>query len=216
MSAIKERPILFSGPMVRAILDGRKTQTRRVIKNSDHYACLTGDCPHQTHSECNADMEAECPFAKPGDRLWVRETWGLYDESGTPFDYSNGIPKSLPDGFHVSYPADDAADIVRNVFSWKPSIHMPRYASRILLEIVSVRVERLNEISVQDAIEEGVTYKDSTGKPYYPPRKTEDAGHVVPYYAFKALWESINGPRSWDANPWVWVVEFKVLEGGAA
>lgn len=201
----KEKPILFSGPMVRAILDGRKTQTRRIVKDPARIGCLTGDCPHTNQSDCIRDITVfgatQCPYGNEMDRLWVRETfaapWGLDykfpgGESGILYRADN--PKKFP---------DDG--------TWKPSIFMPRAASRITLEITAVRVERLQDISEQDAIAEGISnigpcrsvgWQDYSGGP----------GFMRPIKSYKSLWESINGKGSWAANPWVWVIEFKKYE----
>lgn len=182
----KERPILFSGQMVRAILGGRKTQTRRVIKNIPHDAAhiwhdggewIVENAPGQCWNKKTA-----CPYGQPGDRLWVRETWQL-DESETGYVYRADIEGFLDQAFGPP--------------TWRPSIFMPRAASRILLEIVSVRAERLQDISEEDAKSEGV-------RPFM--------GSPLPYKAaFCTLWQHINGPESWAANPWVWVVEFKKI-----
>ncbi|WP_042886279.1 hypothetical protein [Cupriavidus necator] len=196
---MKERPILFSGAMVRAILDGRKTQTRRVVKES-----------HLAHTRYVPDGAGDvfvhdtyrCPYGLSGDRLWVRETWST--------DFANHYPHD-----RVWYAADDdrrhdieVRDGVRGIYSpesgvhvpfrWRPSIHMPRWACRIELEITGVRGERLNDCSEEDALAEGVTLQ-----PCHP-RHAERMGRD----AYEKLWDSINGAGAWDANPWVWVVEF--------
>lgn len=168
---MKERPILFSGPMVRAILSGAKTQTRRVVKGVALEWLAEGFTPEFVASPDNY----VCPYGQSCDRLWVRETfWQPRDKSETLFK------------------ADGA---ILGCGKWKPSIHMPRWASRITLEIVSVRVERLNDISEQDARAEGAPPLDATGY----------------RGGFFHLWQSINGHDSLDANPWVWVVEFRRL-----
>ena len=175
----KERPILFSGPMVRAILEGRKTQTRRVVKlpkDASPYAEL-----HHIDLLGNAvftDGSVVRAFAQAGTRLWVRETW-----SGT--------------GMDVVYKSDDLSSW-RQLSPWRPSIHMPRWASRITLEVTGVRVERLQDISEEDAKAEGSKIMNH-----------DDIGWHSYQRGFQTLWESINGPGSWDADPWVWVVEFK-------
>jgi hypothetical protein len=206
---MRERPILFSAPMVRAILEGRKTMTRRVAKLKPwHRIEEKEDGSHWPWMEIDgADMGhwLPCPYGAPGDRLWVRETF--YD----PLD-----------GQSVMYRADGELDA--NLWDagvrWQPSIHMPRRASRITLEITAVRVERLQDISEADAIAEGLKRitKDggATVKHGIPDRDglpgTDDTGwpwrdwSADPCVAFRRLWESINGPGSWDANPWVWVV----------
>ncbi|MDS0779568.1 morphogenetic protein [Serratia marcescens] len=190
---MKERPVIFNGEMVRAIIDGRKTQTRRIAKadNSNH---LLG-----------------CPFGQVGDRLWVRETFAAFDA-----DWKHpGKPHDLRDGPwpNVVYPAS-VAKIPDG--TCRPSIHMPRWASRILLEITAVRVERLNDISEEDAKAEGVrAIGNNFGNgPAYCDYLLPNLDDAAEWYnrardSFKSLWKSIYGAESWSANPWVWVIEFK-------
>ncbi|MEQ4313776.1 hypothetical protein ABNM01_11470 [Pseudomonas syringae] len=215
MSQVKERPILFSAPMVRAILSSQKTVTRRALKVQPHIDASGNFCvgganygqdiygkPVTKHF-----VSSNCPHGKPGERLWVRETW--YCDH---FDLRRG-PYLKPDDLDVSearddgmlvYAADGLAPYEAEQPVWKPSIHMPRWASRILLEITAVRVERLQEISRSDIRAEGLEC---------PPELASD--DVSPNYrdwypaAWRELWESINGADSWNSNPWVWVVEFK-------
>ena len=182
----KERPIIFSGPMVRAILEGRKTQTRRVVK--------------QVH----------CPYGKPGHRLWVREAWGLFNDLGF-CDTSLARLQTLPYPWQLAYRADHV-DPVRGDGPhrpyWRPSIHMPRWASRITLEITGIRVERLQEISEVDARAEGIA--DEAADKVLQMAEAMNQREPSPYAsAFETLWQSIHGPDSWDVNPWVWVVEFQ-------
>lgn len=182
MCVMKERPILFSAPMVRAILKGRKTQTRRVVKSQPPLFA------HATRHHQRL-MVPNCPYGQPGDLLWVREAWAYHP------DY----PESTRRAIYRSEPG-----VEYDVPRWRPSIHMPRWASRILLEIVAVRVERLNDISEADAMAEGVdAFINSDGD------EIEQASVM-----FMRLWEQINGPGSWAANSWVWVVEFKKLGAG--
>ncbi len=259
---MKERPILFSGPMVRALLADTKTQTRRIGKTqcaewtelaveysihakkgkvavATHLAYPNGSARHGI---------CECPYGIPGDRLWVRETWQFH---GGMLDCGTGRSSagtSLYQDIVVSYPADGArvtlhpngqdwptpnqppqregevyslrdapADFVytgKNTYHdrltrwWNrkiPGIHMPRWASRITLEITSVRVERLQDISEADALAEGVTDDGSL--------VTDLAGNDRggAFAAFATLWEVINGADSWDDNPWVWAIEFRRL-----
>jgi hypothetical protein len=165
--AMKHRPILFSTDMVQAILEGRKTQTRRVVKPQSNANVI--DFGHEWE---RGEFFARCPYGQPGDVLWVRETWaplGDYPKCNYTFMYK--------------------ADVEQNYSKWKPSIHMPREAARLFLRIKSVRVERLQEITCQDVFAEGL-----------------ESGHDS---KFITLWESINGHESWEANPWVWVVEFE-------
>lgn len=208
---MKERPILFNGAMVRAILDGSKTQTRRVMKVRCQEIGERDDgslWPWSENPDTADDHWHTCPFGQPGNRLWVRETFCPVDDmdDGGQFWYDyRATPKYsdiAPAGWH------EEADPKERALKWTPSIHMPRAASRILLEIVSVRVERLNDISEADAHSEGCSA--SGWMPSYS--NPDNAGceeSVSAADVFAELWESINGPGSWDDNPWVWVVKFK-------
>lgn len=195
----KERPILFSAPMVRAILAGTKTQTRRTVKrvSSDCVGFFDdgdGEWAQRFMDERgNPHLKAwrdRCPYGQTGDRLWVRETW-LHIEGGCIYDAAGGLmdshdPETIYRADRPHYPGP-----------WKPAIHMPRWASRITLEVTGVRVERLHEISEADAIAEGVN--NSLHLP----------GGRFARENFAHLWWTINGDGSWEANPWVWVVEFR-------
>lgn len=238
-----ERPILFSGPMVRAILEGRKTQTRRVVKpqpsNGLSIGCYSTDGRPDLSEWVLSGVDGDpidapalrCPYGQPGDRLWVRETWriGAWREGGrVALDYqasheANRTPWLNPpcEEFDklVCQSALDCDAAVRigggSVYEskdggwrwergdspcrWRPSIHMPRWASRLTLEVTGVRVERVQEISEADAAAEGVMPLQM------------DRGSCIPSY--EGLWDSINVKRGfgWDANPWVWVVEFKAV-----
>lgn len=241
---MKERGMIFNGEMVRAILDGRKTQTRREVKLNLDIACLatTYDWAaslaanhYQGLTEEQIQQKAEslrgvihpvilgngqmvsiiCPHGKPGDRIWVRETWARYniDQNSHDIAYRATTPEDWPEEGR-----------------WRPSIHMPRWASRILLEITNVRVERLNAISEEDAQREGVhteVWDQTVVARNYAARDeffqfwSEDMPHYVEMNqlyrsSFRSLWESIYGAENWLANPWVWVIEFKRVEGGAA
>ena len=214
---MKERGMIFNAEMVRAILDGRKTQTRRIVKlqpDEDGLAKVTNG-PWVDTSERNY----RCPFGDVGDRIWVRETFQgpLFDyeqmeaylEDSSRFEKPEFCQYAADGGHRPEY--QDADDNLRH--GWRPSIHMPRWASRILLEITDVRVERLNAISQEDAQSEGT---ELTG--WRPTYSDPDSGGEVmtPYDNFAELWSSIYGDESWKANPWVWVIEFKRVEGGAA
>ncbi|WP_440030077.1 hypothetical protein [Chromobacterium amazonense] len=197
MPTIKERPILFSAPMVRALQAGTKTQTRRVMSDSvmkDMRAAasmgeITWFMEEGRLGENDLPYIVDfCPHGRPGDRLWVRETFQIM-RRGDDWD----IP---------IYRADDIAGHI-NV-AWKPSIHMPRWASRITLEITDVRVERLQDISEADAYEEGATGGHGVIPGYNY--------NATPLEHFRQIWQKISGAGSWDANPWVWVVEFKRVE----
>ncbi|MBO2925967.1 ASCH domain-containing protein [Metapseudomonas otitidis] len=196
---MRERPILFAGPMVRAIINGEKTVTRRVMKPQPTPSNLGGHswpCPiHQTMLHVEQELQngegiwagladSACPHGAPGDLLWVRETYG---DAGCRLTYR----ADLDDGAHCM------------VKKWIPSIHMPRSASRILLEITAVRVERLQDISDDQARAEGVA---EWAKGALSPEGRAD---ICRQEGFRMLWESINGAESWAANPWVWVIEFK-------
>lgn len=218
----KERPILFSGAMVRAILAGTKTQTRREIKPQPHahwmpevgmYAPTmidrTGEqFPGPEVYGASDEFDGrKCPYGQPGDRLWVRESFQPIFAAGIEH---NDTDWKTGKGYACKYPATDPIeewiDADDNITSrCKPSIHMPRWASRLTLEVVEVRVERLGQISEADAIAEGVTYG---------PCRHEGHGESCPatrtaQEAFKDLWWGINGGESWERNPWVWVVEFR-------
>lgn len=222
---MKERGMIFNGEMVRAILDGRKTQTRRPIKWKQTRFTEIGEredgskWPWSEDAEHACDFWHPCPFGAVGDRIWVRETFqgplfdydlmDSYCKDPTPFEKpefcvykADGVP--APE----FYDADDELHCC-----WRPSIHMPRWASRILLEITDVRIERLNAISQENAQAEGM---ELTG--WRPTYSDPDSGGEVmtPYDNFAELWSSIYGDESWKANPWVWVIEFKRVEGGAA
>jgi hypothetical protein len=207
---MKERPILMSSPMVRAILDGRKTQTRRIVKpqpkrgwHVEPFNCLhNGPSVLYARPSCLAGeftTAVRCPYGAPGDRLWVRETFGRTNPGG-----EDGVYYYRADGRNPDSLGGKPFDFD---LAWTPSIHMPRAASRITLEVTGVRVERLQEISDADAIAEGAPgYDEEVDAP--PP----DTDHEWSYRAsFQKLWNGINGDGSWDANPWVWVVEFRQL-----
>lgn len=203
---MKERPILFSGPMVRAILEGRKMQTRRVCKS---IICTDlSDMPqHLTRYGAVATV-AKCPYGQEGDRLWVRETWATYGMDALP-DQERPL-------FYRADDVDRDGWATPPDLKWKPSIHMPRWASRITLEVTGVRVERLQDIRAHDAIAEGVEISD-LAKLHALALRKQGRNISAAVVEYGILWESINGPGSWDVNPWVWVVEFKrVQEGGAA
>lgn len=210
---MKERPILFSGAMVRALLANTKTQTRRAVKiditmgRESILAPRRGKryAPVYLLPENAAEAFACCPYGQPGDRLWVRES------------FAEGIHQ-MTDANHWAYAADHFGTQQRLGDRWKPSIHMPRAASRITLEITSVRVERLQDISSCDAIAEGIEACPHGGewRNYLDRAPYRDA--LTPRVSFRSLWDSINGPGSWDSNPWVWALSFRQIDkqGGAA
>lgn len=208
----RERPILFSAQMVRAILDGRKTMTRRVFDTG----CISQGCVVRVEhlggidwrfiTEMGNDYARKNKFGEPGQRLWVRETFAkgvavpIYRADWGEPDHANHYPAHPQAGWLDEIQKTCGADVCDH--EWKPSIHMPRTASRITLGITAVKVERLLEISVNDAAAEGV---DWHGGPFR-------AGHTNPISAFHSLWDSINGKGSWDANPWVWCISFKRVQ----
>lgn len=227
-----ERPILFSAPMVRALLAGTKTQTRRALKRQPWASCSIeegheGETPfvYSALHGAGPGYEVEesrtpcrCPYGQPGDRLWVRETWAPHP------DFPEMAARAV-------YRADPECKY--DVDRWRPSIHMPRRASRILLEITGVRVERLQDISEVDADAEGcerLDYERYDRDPALCPkcdglrlhRALGPNGGVIEdvdcvecdtyVKRYRHLWESINGAGSWAANPWVWVVEFKRVQ----
>ena len=218
---MKEHPILFSGPMVRAILDGRKMMTRRVVKVQDprdtfvrqgsgHHAAFdnptwwTFDPRWDTTVDGKGDRRPKyamhCPYGIPGDQLWVRET---LRDSGTGWRYAaDSMAITMSKTCH-DYPAM-IAWAHHQERDYCPSIHMPRWASRITLAVTSVRVERVQDITEADALAEGCDGDCGIG--YLP---AHQAGPCV--YHFAQLWDTINGTRApWASNPWVWVVGFEV------
>ena len=222
-----ERGMIFNGEMVRALLDGRKKQTRRPIKWKQTRFTEMGEhedgskWPWSEDVEHACDFWHPCPFGAVGDRIWVRETFQgplVHEEL---FEEYRAYPEKFETPEYCEYAADGVArpeycDLDDNLrHGWRPSIHMPRWASRILLEITDVRVERLNAISEEDARAEGIIDGGclNCGEP-------EPCGCANPEPdatdAFAYLWQSIYGQENWNANPWVWVIEFKRVEGGAA
>ena len=196
----KERPILFSGPMVRAILDGRKTMTRRIVKPQPHAGVRQSPFV-PSGLEDGHGKELRCPCGQPGDRLWVRETWAA------PHAYDHLPPRMISQEARIHYTATEE----RGGLLWRSSIHMPRWVSRITLEITAVRVERLQDISEADALAEGI-YKPLGSQFWHTNPSANILPGETPQWAYRNLWETINGPGSWDANPWVWVIEFKRIE----
>lgn len=206
---MKARPILFSGPMIRALLAGTKTQTRRVVKNPDEHGCLTGDCPHESSHQCVIALEEWCPYGKPGDLLWVREAFRGHGD-----DEQDGLPPSAwRNRDCISYEAHGEPGGGAWVTKCKPGIHMPRWASRLTLRITDVRVERLQDISEVDAVAEGITPFEVAFASDKRRHKATDKHPAAVRFAdaYCDLWESINGPESWDANPWVWAITFGVI-----
>lgn len=215
---MRERPILFSAPMVRAILAGSKTQTRRIVKPQPPSSTVSVNLyhhpdprPHFWAADGGAllDWAQPCPYGAPGERLWVRETW---QHANHPFGpYQDGAPVFYRADYHDDPHGPDGELSPQGKYrEWRPSIHMPRTACRLELEITDVRVERLNEISEADARAEGCPFTWD-GKQYEPPPPEVDSWQGYGRASFSLLWSQINGADSWTANPWVWVVEFRVL-----
>lgn len=222
---MKERPIIFNAEMVKAILDGRKTQTRRLVPEWQlpmETKQDNGDKPETrwmaisqrdlrwgfgvfgaTEEECASQLtQSLCPFGCRHDRLWVRETFSTLAEGS--FEQEKPAQGTNQDIRYFASEKPAVAESTKEIrgYGWIPSIHMPRWASRINLEITDVRVERLNDISEEDAMAEGCKYielYECTAKD-----------------SFSSLWQSIYGEESWSSNPWVWVIEFNRVEGGAA
>jgi hypothetical protein len=204
-----EWPIIFSGPMVKAILEDRKNMTRRVITPQPE---MIQDCEPEGYSwvpfyKGRELSPTQCPYGYVGDHLWVRETWAYATDFGNATD-------------HIFYRASYVnGGVYDDVKTWNPSIFMPRTASRITLEVVSERVERLQEITEEDAIREGIErvggeYSCCPWKNYLKGTPGEMNMHCsAPTRSFQTLWDSINKKRGfgWDVNPWVWVIEFRRL-----
>lgn len=236
-TTIREKPILFSAPMVRAILDGRKTMTRRVVKCKDiDYGGSGGKDSPEWNDPRNwgyehedgtwsmlkpsdvSDHQVPCPYGAIGDRLWVREAFDIVNDPAayhvddgeredTGYQCKDAIRRGPADErWVVDYAADENCRVMDRSGDrkWKPSIHMPRWASRLTLEITGIRVERVQDIENYDAMAEGF------------PGERWDEGHGnigehEPREQFRELWDKLNGPRGfgWESNPWVWVLEFR-------
>lgn len=233
---MRELPILFSTPMVRAILDGNKTMTRRIVKPQppDEAKTLCGPKTYEPIAidkdgemypgspiygayDENGEWGTKCPY-QPGDHLWVRETWRCVKYDNMDGDLNYGV--EFKDGTRKYFKFDDSERY--HQFGkyalkkgWQPSIYLPKEAARIWLEITNVRVERLQEITEEDAMSEGVSWLDDAcyanngwHPTYYDP---DSGGGPIFRDGFKSLWDSINAKRGydWDTNPWVWVISFK-------
>lgn len=216
---MKERPILFSTPMVQAILAGNKTQTRRIVKKAPtteiNHRLITLDngwnwqvdqqgVVPTMHREIDNPMV--CPYGQIGDQFWVRESW--YQKGTVGRSYPDDDEYQFFGHKQAAYVADGDAPKDWTVRK-RPSIHMPRWASRLQLEITNIRVERLKDISSEDAKAEGFDYSTH-------PSAIEMGYAIGAKTNFRITWEQIYGQNEWNRNPWVWVVEFKVIQGGAA
>ena len=214
---IKETPIIFSTPMVQAILEGKKTMTRRIVSElfetpfsepcGDFLVIenkwLAVDFIDALTRDYDKHVRIKCPYGKPGDLLWVRETWGIYRSH--PEGKDNIVFKS--ELHSVYYPNDSESN-----GSWKPSIHLKKIHARLWLQIENIRVERLRDISEADAKAEGIMRYAGDNYYFYPCKDLRDDTYVDrAVTSFYSLWKVINGQESWDANPWVWVIEFKEL-----
>ncbi|EMQ4303646.1 hypothetical protein WG886_004352 [Yersinia enterocolitica] len=211
---MNEKPILFNAEMVNAILSGRKTQTRRIISEKTLHlfdvAASAGEChPLELCDERSQSYYLEfCPLGKPGDQLWVREEWQVIhdyvDEHGNVDErrFARSIPKQRGNYWHPVYAASwgDESREDRG-FPWRPSLHMPRWASRINLLITGVRVERLSTISTGDAMAEG-----------YPAEREATGGSLDSWLWFRELWDGIYPDNTFEVNPWCWVIEFERME----
>jgi len=196
---VKERPILFNTPMVQAILSSHKTQTRREIKNKLIIEQAEFECGHRPNvirSEPSLQywIENGCPFGQVGDRLWVRET------------FASGLCTNSGYAYRATHKAEDLEEGWFEKIKWTPSIHMPRTACRLILEITNIRIEHLNDITSEDAKAEGFDYSTH-------PSAIEMGYSIGAKTNFRITWEQIYGQNEWNKNPWVWVVEFKVIQG---
>lgn len=205
---MKQRPILFSTPMVQAILAGRKTQTRRVVKPQPNFTYCTKCKKDYSFCACEFDSDEHagrctktakadinlCPYGKVGDVLWVRETFSPPTAAQLPTSYM----------YAADYPVNPLAKGI-----WKPSIHMPKEACRLFLEITDICVERLQDITEENAIAEGISRYPKAPIYGYKHYMHNDMYCLHAIESFYTLWHSINGEESLKANPWVWVLEFK-------
>ncbi|HFU0589889.1 TPA: hypothetical protein ACGTT9_004122 [Escherichia coli] len=197
---VKERGMIFNDEMVRVILGGNKTQTRRIVEEKFYGRAVAAEL-----------LAKHCPYGQPGDRIWVRETYRVHGKATdvATLVYRASVRNSWTEQTH-RVPVEVCNKPVSE--KWTPSIHMPRWASRILLEITNVRVERLNDISECDARDEGVPPAGSLLPDHPGTFLTPKGDFAMAKVAFQRLWESIYGEESWNANPWVWVIEFKRIQ----
>lgn len=198
-----EHPIIFSAPMVRAILEGKKTQTRRIINPfGDEFVQELLDGKNNVFTLSNVNKRLKCPYGKLNDRLWVRETWQTLEEL-------NGIrPRDIPNDSDIQYPATYDGGCSKK----RPSLYMPRWASRITLEITGIRCERLQDVSDNDAVAEGISYSEAFGGWHTESGRFFNMSSPKESYAM--LWDSINEKNDWHSNPFVWVIDFRVLHKG--
>lgn len=208
----KLRPVLFNTAMVQAIFGDRKTQTRRLVKDKDILPATNERHFIITDGEYNV-IRSKCPYGKIGDVLWVRETHFYVSR-----DHAHDLLEGNRDGSQWVYKTSFHHDWFQYAkekygYKWKPSIHMPFDACRLFLQITNIRIERLQDISESDAIHEGIAQfsKDNTVYKYGLDGWPWQEMQRKPSLGFSVLWKSINGSESWDANPWVWVIEFKQI-----
>lgn len=201
---VKEYPIIFSAPMVQAILDDKKHMTRRIVKLKEGETVDASTCwaVHPT----KGGRLLRCPYGKKGERLWVRETWLFNWGHCCKACKDSALEK--PENRTIESCLYRATSPDPELPRWSPAIFMPRWASRITLEIVGVKLERLQDITEEDAIAEGVTPPENLGA-------WERAHHWEAREAFRGLWESINGPESWERNDLVWAISFRRIQEGA-
>ncbi len=199
-----DKPILFSGPMVRALLAGTKTQTRRVIKPRGHASLFDGSwADSYVLDPGNKDWRDSEVRIAVGDRLYVRETWAPLDR----LTHNDPGTQALADrGFYQA----DGGTVAGEISRWTPAIHQPRWASRLTLTVTEVRVERLKDCSSRDAIAEGIQGNEFEGWLDYSPGEKQCDFLVDPRQSYRTLWDSINGEGAWDANPWVAAYTFTV------
>jgi hypothetical protein len=239
---MKERPILFSGEMVRAILEGRKTVTRRVVKDGPSFDAVGrwGYTVHSTDRKSkdtwnysvtdrgghkytergreSVAWQGKCPYGQPRDRMWVRESFALSVCDPDVTELNTLEPRHWDEPIYKAdgHPGNEWMDPENNPIPipWRPSIHMPRWASRITLEVTGVRVERVQDITEDGAKAEGITGPHDVGYAAYHCPGDSKARYSRASAAFEDLWDSINAKRGfgWDKNPWVWVVEFKRID----
>mgnify|MGYP001195810431 CR=1 FL=1 len=202
---MNERPILFSAPMVRAILSGKKSQTRRIVKINAAGRAFRGS--RNWHVD-DPDAVLACSYCQVGDFLWVRETWRTETDA-----YNDLAPSQLSGEETVLYDADGDWASNHTTGRYRQAIHMPRWASRITLKILDVRVERLNAISEADARAEGAAFHDGRGIGHSGWRHDNQDGYVHgdARSSFARLWNGLHGPDSWTANPYVWAISFDVI-----
>lgn len=226
---MKERPILFGAPMVRALLAGTKSQTRRIITPQPRAISVCGatldglwiprgKVDYRVWPKPCRKIAEACPYGQPGERLWVRETWQAWQR--TSYEHDEAQPVGVKDATaskQRDYDGSIRVDAIeyratsKSAGPWTPSIHMPRWASRITLEVTGVRVRRVQEITDADAEAEGVlTWARESLWPRCEAMRVAKPSR--PRFLFQLLWMEINGVESWKADPWVWVVVFRRVE----